>query len=85
MDYRIILIDMPAGTNGCIVKKDDYATICINARLTIEEQRDTALHELRHLKLGHLDDHDTPVREKEKEASDRWHDQTLAKSGLDGV
>jgi hypothetical protein len=66
-DYRIVPIDMPYGVNGCIVKTQDYCTILVNARLTIEEQRLAAIHEIKHYELGHLDDLETPVSEKEKE------------------
>lgn len=67
MDYRIILVDLPPGENGCIVKKDDFCTILINARLTADQQREAALHEIAHFNLGHMDDIDTPVRIKESE------------------
>lgn len=77
-EYRIVPIDMPCGTNGCIVKKDDFCTILVNARLTIEQQKDAAIHEITHYNLGHMDDLDTPVCVKEKEveyktkAPTRW-------------
>lgn len=65
-EYRIVEIDLPPGVNGCIVKKDDFCTICINARLVSDQQKKAAIHELKHFGLGHMDDYDTPVRVKEE-------------------
>ena len=64
---RIIVMDMPYAIKGCITKQNDYCTIFINARYTIEQQRQALLHELSHYDLGHLDDLDTPASVKESE------------------
>lgn len=69
MDYRIIPIDMPLCIKGCAIKHEDFCTILVNARLTIQEQREAAIHELDHIRLGHLEDIDTPVSVKEAEVN----------------
>ena len=79
-EYRIVCMDLPPGTRGCIVKKDDYCTILINARLSIDEQKKAAIHELTHLRLGHMYDLDTPVSEKENQIK-----QTPDGCGVAGV
>lgn len=70
-EYRIVLCDLPDGMNGCIVKKDDFCTILVDAKLTRENQQATVIHELKHMQLGHLDDLEKPVAEKEKEIKGR--------------
>ena len=66
-EYRIVEMDLPPGVNGCIVKKDDFCTICINARLASDQKKRAAIHELMHYRLGHMDDYDTTVKVKEDE------------------
>ena len=81
-EYRIIVCDLPPGVNGCIVKVEDFCTILVSSRLTYEEQRKAAKHELMHFNLGHMDDYDTPVMVKENEIK---HPPIKAGAGVDVI
>jgi Zn-dependent peptidase ImmA (M78 family) len=50
-DYRIVLLDLPCKIKGTTTKdENDFYTIYINARLSDEQQIETFLHELEHIK-----------------------------------
>ena len=50
---QVVFIDLPPGTNGTTVKMfddgEDCFTIVLNSRLNWEQQRETYLHELKHI------------------------------------
>ncbi len=70
-EYRIIVRDLPPGVNGAIAKQDDFCTVFINARLTAQQQKEAAIHEIEHYGLGHMDDLEKPVKVKEAEVEYR--------------
>ncbi len=62
--------------------KLDYWLIAINDRMHPQTQRHTLGHELAHLFLDHLDQHDRDIREQEKEANAwAWHYYREYKAG----
>ena len=47
---NVVIMDNPYGIKGSVNKnRDGSYTIIINARLTIEEQREVYIHELKHI------------------------------------
>jgi len=69
-DYTVRLIDdLPC--DGMIMESPDgHANIYISARLTEERQKRVTLHELEHLRCGHLHKEGS-VEEMEKEADEK--------------
>lgn len=54
-EVPIVLRDLPAEVRGFICLGSDYEPIIvINSRLSMEQQRKTYKHELRHLKRGDM-------------------------------
>ena len=57
-----------SGCKGFATKNSNGYVVMVNSQISDEEQRRTIIHELCHIKLGHLDEHvDKPDDYKEKE------------------
>ncbi|MDI9472870.1 MAG: ImmA/IrrE family metallo-endopeptidase [Bacillota bacterium] len=57
-----------SGCKGFATKNSSGYVIMVNSQICDEEQRRTIIHELGHIKLGHLDEHvDLPEEVKESE------------------
>lgn len=53
---NIVIINLPPKIKGFTVHNDDDTyTVCLNARYTMEAQRETMLHELKHIRGGDFD------------------------------
>lgn len=66
-----IRITQLKGCRGMAVKNCSGYVVLVSDTLSAREQRRTAMHELLHIKLGHLDDKkDLPNTAKEKEVSE---------------
>lgn len=52
IDHTVIYADMPCTIKGFTRLTDDYYTIVLNSRLSLEEQKETYRHELDHLQDG---------------------------------
>ena len=53
----VILKDLPPHVHGFVVLGSDFQPcIIINSRLSVEQQRKTYLHEMRHIASGQMDD-----------------------------
>ena len=53
----VVLQDLPVSIHGFICLGSDYEPIIvINSRLSVEQQRKTFRHEMRHLLSGQFDD-----------------------------
>lgn len=58
-ETRVILMDLPPSVRGFTCLGEDYSPVIIlNARLSLEQQRKTYRHELRHIVRGDLYDDD---------------------------
>ena len=67
----INIIDMPLVIRGFTkLCEDDFYNIFINARYSLEEQRNILKHELTHIKKGHFYSMKS-IEECEKEASEK--------------
>ena len=52
---QVLLLDLPCRVGGCTTINDDGSyTIIINARLSLQQQRDALAEELQHIHLGHF-------------------------------
>lgn len=49
MDYKVVLMNMPVAVRATVVYVDDFYTIIVNARLSVEQQREAFIHELKHI------------------------------------
>jgi Zn-dependent peptidase ImmA (M78 family) len=66
VDYVIRLISLPNGVNGFVTYDDENrANIYIRSGMSMEQQRKTALHELRHV-LENDVSNDAPIRSVER-------------------
>ncbi len=53
----VVLQDMPVQIRGFVCLGSDYSPcIVINSRMSVEQQRKTYLHEVKHLESGQFDD-----------------------------
>lgn len=52
---RTILLDLPYDCRGYIIRTTDEECCVLNARMTLEQNQKTYLHELKHLKNHDLD------------------------------
>ena len=86
-EVRIKYLDFPEGIKtmpGFLTGSSDLAYWCIaiNSRMHPQTQRHTLGHELAHLFLNHLDQHDRTVMEQEAEANKfAWHYYREYKAG----
>ena len=56
-DVPVVLRDLPPNIRGFVCLGSDYnPCIVINSRLTVEQQRRTFDHEMRHIINGEMDD-----------------------------
>lgn len=63
------IIDMPYGLNGNVTYNPDGSyTILINAKLSIEKQKEIYLHELSHILNGDFEKYDVDFIEKSAHA-----------------
>ena len=63
-EIRVIYADFPPRIKGMLVKtfdEEDYYTVVLNSRLSIEQQRKTYEHEISHLAEKDFDEEDTEV------------------------
>ena len=49
-DYRVVYQNLPVAIKGFVTQDDDFYTIVVNARHGVDVQRETILHELKHIK-----------------------------------
>jgi Zn-dependent peptidase ImmA (M78 family) len=64
-----------SGCRGFATKNSNGYVVMINSQISDEEQRRTILHELCHIKLGHLDENvDLPEEVKESEVRELMDD-----------
>ena len=53
----VVLKDLPVSIHGFVCLGSDYEpVIVINSRLTVEQQHETFLHEMEHIRSGQIDD-----------------------------
>lgn len=66
-DINLFYMDMPANVRAAVtINEDDSYSVFVNQNLSIETQREAALHELNHAIRGDLL-RDVPAEQKEKE------------------
>lgn len=62
---NVVLCDLPPHIRGAIIKTfdngEDFYTVVLNSRLSREEQRETYLHETRHLDANDFDNVEVSV------------------------
>lgn len=64
------LVNLPTKVRAVtVLEADGGYTIYLNAKLPLNQQRDAALHELRHIAYDHLYDDIRTIGEIEREAS----------------
>lgn len=51
-NVRFVLADLPISVKAYTIRKDDFYTIVINARLSHDQQKESCQHELNHIKNG---------------------------------
>ena len=65
MSPKVILCDLPSHVRGMVVKTfdngEDFFTVCLNSRLSREEQQEVFLHEMEHLGAYDFDKLDMSV------------------------
>lgn len=55
MEIITKLLDLPISVKGFCVRKNDCYIICLNQHLSFEQNRESYLHELEHIKNGDFD------------------------------
>jgi len=54
-DINVVIMDLPASVNACHTCNEDGSwTLIINARASSEQQKEAALHELKHIERDDL-------------------------------
>ncbi len=68
-DYFINFVDFPVCSCGGVIllNEDGTYTILLNSRLSRQQNRDSLIHELNHIKNGDFY-RDTPIKQIEAEA-----------------
>lgn len=67
-EVRVIYADLPPRIPGMLVKtfdEDECYTVVLNSRLSIERQRETYEHEMKHIEARDFDETDKSVDEIE--------------------
>lgn len=54
-EIRIVLVPLPASIKAYTVRKDDYYTIVLNCNLSLEQNKESYQHELKHILQGDFD------------------------------
>lgn len=63
-EVRVIYADLPPRIPGMLVKtfdEEDYYTVVLNSRLSVERQKETYEHEVKHITGKDFDVEDTEV------------------------
>lgn len=55
-NLKVHYMDMPNKIRAFTAKKDDYYTICLNSKLSYEQNIKSLKHELRHIENGDFDE-----------------------------
>lgn len=64
-DYNVRLVDLPPGVRGFVRRTDDYYTIILNSRLTLEQNQVSFEHDRGHLVGNDYDKKHADVIEKQ--------------------